>query len=306
MQAKDAKEIELIRKIGRFVSQFPTQWRDRQDWLRDIIDSQSGLLNRYPAWQAALIFRWRLFYFVVSIAIAIVLAKATVFFENLLETARIFFEKAIIFAQVGLRDRARYMLQRTATLLAVVELTLCGIAALTGFLLAFYYQPAAMGAYESLQAIANNVAHGTLILSLHNIAGNGLIVVGLVQIVVLFLGREFFLSWFAAWISGIFLSLSAIGLSWTAIVLNWDQVGFWRFKLELSTVASLPLVGTALRDILSGGGGINSITLQHMYALHGYLFAIAAILLSILHLIALILQEQHWKPDKTQLNLTRL
>jgi quinol-cytochrome oxidoreductase complex cytochrome b subunit len=38
----------------------------------------------------------------------------------------------------------RHILQRTATLLAVAELTLCAIAAFTGILLAFYYQPTAL------------------------------------------------------------------------------------------------------------------------------------------------------------------
>ncbi len=301
-----AKEIDLVGKIGQFVSHFPVEWQDHQGWLRDIIASRNGLRNRYPVWQAALIFHWRLFYFVVYIASIVVLTKSNFFVESLFGNVRVLFEKTTIFAQFILRDRARYLLQRIATLLAVAELTLCGIAALTGILLAFYYQPAAMGAYASLQTITNDVAHGTLMLSLHNIAGNGLIVVALVQLVVLFLGREFLLAWFASWISGILLTLSAIGLSWTAIVLNWDQVGFWRFKLELSTVASLPLVGTTLRDVLAGGGGINSVTLQHMYTLHGYLFAIAAILLSISHLLALILQEQHWKAPNTPLNLAKL
>jgi quinol-cytochrome oxidoreductase complex cytochrome b subunit len=203
-------------------------------------------------------------------------------------------------------DRYDYILQRTATLLAVAELTLCAIAAFTGILLAFYYQPTALGAYESLTAIVNEVTNGSLILSLHNLAGNSLIILALVQIIVMFLGRRFLLSWLTAWISGICLTLTAIALSWTAIVLNWEQTSFWRFKIELNIVGSIPLVGSFLRDILSGGNGINSITLQHMYALHSYILAIVAIFLSITHLAALICQEQNWKPEDKQLRLTQL
>ncbi|NEP03162.1 MAG: cytochrome bc complex cytochrome b subunit [Symploca sp. SIO2E9] len=205
-----------------------------------------------------------------------------------------------------LHNRYRYILQQTATLLAVAELSLCGIAALTGILLAFYYQPTALGAHESLTTIAHEVANGTLILSLHHVAGNGLIVLALIQIVVMFFGREFVIPWLTAWISGIFLTLTAIGLSWTAIVLHWEQTSFWRFKLELSMVASIPLLGSVLRDILSGGGGINSITLQHMYTLHSYVLAIAAIFLSITHLSALICQEQNWKSEDKRLSLVKL
>jgi|GEM_PF-1389169 len=318
-QEMRAQEMELASKVGRWARHFPESWQEYQDWLRAIVASRSLLLSRYPVWQAVLIFRWRLVYFVVYVAGAMgwnwlhrlperlkLLAeshalKVGSFAGGKVMTAS---DSKSMAAQSISQYRYRYIFQRLATLLAVAELTLCGIAALTGILLAFYYQPAAMAAHESLLAIVNEVAHGTLMLSLHHIAGNGLIVLALVQLVVMFLGREFLLSWFAAWISGILLTLTAMGLSWTAIVLAWEQAGFWRFKVELSTVASMPLVGTVLRDMLSGGGGINSMTLQHMYTLHGYVLAIAALLLSGIHLISLISQEQQWKPVGSRFNVT--
>lgn len=122
----------------------------------------------------------------------------------------------------------------------------------------------------------------------------------------MFFGREFLPSWFASWISGILLALAAIGLSWTAIVLTWEQTSFWRFKIELSIVGSIPLVGSLAREVLAGGGGLSSITLQHMYALHSYILAIAAMILSIAHLGALIYQEQTWKPIESRLSLAKL
>lgn len=277
----DNRDVELAGKVAKIINRFPDDWQEYQDWLRAIVASRSLLLERYPVWQATMIFRWRLVYFVVYVVGGIFLSRLR--WNSKRET---------IMAQP-----VRYRLQRAATLLAVVELTLCGIAALTGVMLAFYYQPTALGAYTSLQMIANNVANGTLILSLHNVAGNGLIVFALIQIVVMFLGREFLLSWLTAWISGIVLALTAMGLSWTAVVLAWEQTGFWRFKIELNILGSLPWVGPTLRDVLSGGSGISSFTLQHMYMLHSYVLAIAAILISITHLTALIFQEQQWQSD---------
>ncbi|MGD2180514.1 cytochrome b N-terminal domain-containing protein [Lusitaniella coriacea] len=290
------KDVQFAGKIGQLASHFPQEWQEYQDWLGDIIAARDVLAERYPAWQVALIFRWRLFYFVTYLASLILLN----WLKHLLFESKDLNKKTLSEMDGTMTQSSyRYILQRAATLLAVAELTLCGIAALTGIMLAFYYQPTAMGAYQSLETIAREVANGSLILSLHNIAGNALIIVALIQIIVLFLGREFLLSWFAGWISGILLTLTAIGLSWTAIVLTWEQTSFWRFKVELSTVASIPLVGSLLRNILSGGGGINSSTLQHMYALHSYILAIAAILLSIAHLVALIFQEQSWKSFET-------
>ncbi|MBE9064801.1 cytochrome b N-terminal domain-containing protein [cf. Phormidesmis sp. LEGE 11477] len=282
------KDLRLATQVSELVGRFPRAWQDYQDWLRDIVGSRPVLSARYPSWQAAIIFRWRLFYFVSYVAVVVFLKQCGKKLESLTTIDY------------------RYILQRTATLLAVAALTLCGIAATTGILIAFYYQPAAMRAHESLTAIAHDISSGSVILSLHHVAGNGLIVVSLIQLVVMFLGREFLCSWFTGWISGICLTLAAMGLSWTAIVLSWDQTSFWRFKIELSIVGSIPLIGGALREILSGGSGINSVTLQHMYALHSYVLAIAAIFLSVLHLGALILQEQHWKAAQQRFNLSKL
>jgi cytochrome b6 len=186
----------------------------------------------------------------------------------------------------------RFALQRTTTILAVSALSLVLLTAITGVALAFYYEPTAGGAFRSLEYITRDVSGGVIIRSLHDIAGNALIVIALIQLVVMFLGRQFRPSWLAAWVSGIFLALVAIGGSWTAIILDWDQIGFWRFKLEMSIIESIPLVGGALREILMGGNGISTLTVQHMYTLHSYLLSGVAIALSGLHLAALVVQER--------------
>jgi quinol-cytochrome oxidoreductase complex cytochrome b subunit len=308
------QDLEMAGKIGELVSHFSEEWSEYQDWLRDIISSHSVLRQRYSAWQTVVIFRWRLAYFVAYVGTIIVvnrLLKILKSFKSFL-LGKILFNftilstKAAIVTQFIRLAQYRYILQRTATLLAVVELTLCGIAAFTGILLAFYYQPTALGAYKSLTMIVNEVTNGSLILSLHNLAGHSLIVLALIQIVVMFLGRQFLLSWLTAWISGICLTLTAIGLSWTAMILNWEQTSFWRFKIELSILGLIPLVGSNLREILSGGNSISSITLQHMYALHSHILVIAAIFCSITHLTALICQEQQGKAENKRFRLTQL
>jgi cytochrome b6 len=182
--------------------------------------------------------------------------------------------------------------QRLATVLAVAVLTLSLIAAVTGILLAFYYEPTAGGAYESLRVISTQVSNGWLIQNLHSIAGNGIIALSLVQIVVMFLGERMRPSWLTAWISGILLTLTAIALGWTAMILSWNQLGYWRFKIELETIQAIPLIGPSLREILTGGGAVNTITVEHLYTLHSYLLAIGAVLLAVIHLSSLLLQEK--------------
>lgn len=190
-----------------------------------------------------------------------------------------------------------FLLRRLSTILAVTILTLTLIGVTSGILLAFYYQPSAGGAYSSLKDIDQTIPYGWLVHTMHNISGNLLIVIALVQIVVMFLGERFRRSWLVAWISGIFLTLSAIGLSWTAMILSWDQLGFWRFRIELGTIEALPLIGPQLRDALTGGA-VSTITVEHLYTLHSYLISVGATGLAIVHLIGLLFQEKEVQEEK--------
>lgn len=199
-----------------------------------------------------------------------------------------------------------FVLQRLATVLAVATLSLCLTAAITGILLSFYYEPTAGGAYNSLRVIKSEISNGWLIQRIHEIAGNGLIGVSLVEIVVMFLGEKFRLSWLTAWISGILLTLTAIALGWTAMLLDWTQLGYWRFTIELGTIEAIPVMGSLLRDIITGGGAINTVTVAHLYTLHSYILSIGALVLAVIHLGGLLLQEKEEKQSlvESELNLS--
>ena len=136
--------------------------------------------------------------------------------------------------------------RRLSTIVALVILTLTLIATVTGILMAFYYQPMAISAHTSLEFIDHEVNYGWLIRRLHDLAGNGLVALGLVQIVTLFVGQRQRLSWIGAWFSEILLTLCAIGLGWTAMILDWSQLGYWRLKVELGTIEAIPFIGDTL------------------------------------------------------------
>ncbi|MBD2384084.1 cytochrome b N-terminal domain-containing protein [Cylindrospermum sp. FACHB-282] len=193
------------------------------------------------------------------------------------------------------------ILRRLATILSVVVLTLCLIYTSTGVLLSFYYAPTAGGAYQSLKMINTQVPYGWLFHRAHDIAGNAVIALALIDIVVMFLGRQFRQSWLTAWISGILFTLSAIALNWTAMLLSWDQEGYWRFNIELRNIEAIPLIGEQLRDILAGGGAISTVTVQHLYAIHSYIILPAVIILAVVHLSALLWQEKEIQPLETSL-----
>lgn len=189
-----------------------------------------------------------------------------------------------------------YILRRVATILSVAILTLCLMAGTTGTLLSFYYEPTAAGAHASLEFITNDVHHGWLIRTVHDIAGNVVVVLGLIQLVVLFFSRRLQPAWVTAWVSGFILTLSAIGLGWTAMILDWSQIGYWRLKVELGTISALPVIGNQIQTLLTGGS-FGNMTVQRMYTLHSYVLAIVALTLAAIHLISLLQQE--CRPEAT-------
>jgi cytochrome b6 len=183
-----------------------------------------------------------------------------------------------------------FSLRRIATVLSVITLTLTLICISSGILIAFYYDPSASGAYSSVQNIANNLPGGSLIYSMHQIVGNGMIIVALLQLFVLFFSRRLRLSWFAAWVSDFVLLGLAIGLAWTSMILKWDQLGYWRLKIELQTIEQLPFVGQFVKDVLTGGS-IDTTTVEHFYTLHSYILSAIAVGIAIFHLGSLLFQE---------------
>lgn len=197
-----------------------------------------------------------------------------------------------------MKSSYEFIWRRTATVLSVAILTLSAIAIVSGVLMSFNYEPTAGQAYQALKWIDTQVPNGLLIHSLHDHAGNLLIGVALIQMVVMFLGRQFRTSWLTGWITNILLILNAIALAWTAMILNWSQLGYWRFRIELSNIEAIPVIGSTLRDVITGGGAINTTTVEHLYTIHSYIISVSAILLAVVHLASLLWQErQMYKPD---------
>ncbi|MEM6752456.1 MAG: cytochrome b N-terminal domain-containing protein [Cyanobacteria bacterium P01_C01_bin.38] len=197
-------------------------------------------------------------------------------------------------------SRFDIVMRRTATILSVVILTFCLIAASTGILLSIYYEPVSGRAYQSLKMITEQIQYGWLFRKAHHIAGNGIIVAALIQIVVMFLGRKFTKSWYTAWVSGIFLTLAVIGASWTSMIIGWDQLGFWRFNIELGTIEAIPFIGQQLREILTGGSGVSTLTVQRLYTIHSYIVSTAATILSVVHLVSVLWVEKQFQVTAPQ------
>jgi Rieske Fe-S protein len=142
------------------------------------------------------------------------------------------------------------------------------ILAITGILLAVYYQPQPKDAYASVLNISTHVQFGWWIRSIHVWAAGGMVLLVFVHAL-----RVFFTGAYKAprelnWLSGVVLLLITLGFGFTGYLLPWDQKAYWATKVGTDIAGSVPLVGHFLLVSLRGGEQISAATLGRFYDLH--------------------------------------
>src|SRR3712207_5580606 len=160
--------------------------------------------------------------------------------------------------------------------LGSATLTAFIVQAVTGVILAMYYKPSAeinpeTGnpiAYDSIQAITNDVTLGWLVRGMHRWGAS-------VFIILLFLhmGRVFLFGAYKYprelnWLVGAVLLLMAMGEGLTGYLLPWDQTSYWATVVAININGTAPFLGPLLAQFLRGGSEIGTDTLSRFYSLH--------------------------------------
>ena len=156
---------------------------------------------------------------------------------------------------------------RWPRVLGILSFILFLFLALTGMMLAFYYQPTADTAYGSATLIARDVAFGSLMHQAHHwSAALFLIILGL-RVVRFFFsglygrGRE------VVWVVAVATFAFAAFADLTGRLLPWDAQGYWTVVRSREVFDALPLIGP-LFAFLVGGRGLDSLVLTRFYVLH--------------------------------------
>lgn len=154
----------------------------------------------------------------------------------------------------------------------------------TGILLAFYYQPSPLTAYESVRYITQEAAYGWYFRSLHKWGATFMIAaVILHQMRVYFTGayrrpREL------NWVVGMCLLVCTLLTGFTGYSLVYEQLSFWGAQVAANLSSAVPGVGPVLKQLLLGGPEYNEHTLSRFYILHAALLPTAIILLLVIHI----------------------
>ena len=140
--------------------------------------------------------------------------------------------------------------------------------AITGILLAVYYQPTPDAAYQSVLNISTHVQFGWWIRSIHRWSAGAMVLLVFIHTL-----RVFFTGAYKAprelnWLTGVLLLLITLGFGFTGYLLPWDQKAYWATKVGTDIAGSVPFIGHFLLVTLRGGEQISAATLGRFFTLH--------------------------------------
>jgi len=159
------------------------------------------------------------------------------------------------------------------------------IEAVTGVLLMTAYAPSATTAWPSVAYISRSLPAGWIIRGLHYWAAQAMIVLLAAHLVqkAIFGGykkpRE------VNWYLGLGLLMIILGLHQTGYRLPWDQNAYWSTRVVSNIVASIPLIGRPIQELILGGAEPGHMTITRLYALHVAVLPALAMLLFALHYV---------------------
>jgi len=164
----------------------------------------------------------------------------------------------------------------------ILAVLLFGFLGLTGVMLAFYYQPTPMDAYESVTTVVRDVTFGWFVHQVHYWAAQAFMLILLIR------GwRFFFQGMYKApreglWIVAVVTFLVAAHSDLTGRLLSWSSGGYWTTVRALEVVHALPLLGS-LFSFLTGGADVDAMVLVRFYFLHVVMLPMLLATLFFLH-----------------------
>ena len=157
------------------------------------------------------------------------------------------------------------------------------VQALTGIMLAFYYQPTPDAAYASIQFIETEVRFGAAIRIIHHWSANGMILMATAHMLRVFIMGAYKKPRELNWVSGVTLLIMTLAFGLTGYLLPWDQRAYWATTVATEIAGAMPAIGNLALIFLRVGWNITALTLSRFYALHVLVIPIITVTFMGLH-----------------------
>jgi menaquinol-cytochrome c reductase cytochrome b subunit len=160
--------------------------------------------------------------------------------------------------------------------------------AVTGVILAMYYDPSPTRAYESIRYVTNEAFLGEFVRGMHKWGSTVMVI-----LIFLHMARIFFFGAYKYprelnWVIGVVLLILTMAMSFTGYLLPFDQRSYWATIVGVNINGTGALIGPYLSDFLRAGPDFGATTLSRFYAIHMMLIpgAIAVLIGAHLYLVA--------------------
>ena len=154
----------------------------------------------------------------------------------------------------------------------------------TGIFLTFYYAPSTTSAWESTNYIYHNVPFGSFVISLHFWGATAMIALLFMHMLQVLLWGAYKAPRELSWVVGVLLMVITLVLGLTGYLLPWDMNAYFASQVAINIAASVPIIGNATQQFLTGGPGIGTLTINRFFGLHVWLMPAALIALVVAHL----------------------
>ena len=170
------------------------------------------------------------------------------------------------------------------------------IQVVTGFMLAFYYQPTLEQANASVARIISEVPLGWIFRSIHSWSSSFMIALVFIHLLSIWITKSYRKPRELTWMSGVLLMVVSLAFGFTGYLLPWDELSLSATKVGTDIAGVVPVVGEWMLRFLRGGDRITGGTLSRFYGWHvAILPALTALALGI-HLLLVQLQGMSTPP----------
>lgn len=140
--------------------------------------------------------------------------------------------------------------------------------ALSGAVLAFYYQPTPERAYASIFYISHYVKYGWFIRSVHVWGARLMVAFIIIHMLRVYVTASYKHPRELNWVAGVFLFIITMAFSLTGSLLSWDQKAYWGTAGAIALIEKTPVVGDWVAYFIVGGDTIGASALSRFYSGH--------------------------------------
>ncbi|ATW87752.1 cytochrome b/b6/petB-like protein [Halohasta litchfieldiae] len=162
------------------------------------------------------------------------------------------------------------------------------VAAVSGALLGFYYEPSAVGepsvAYASIETIMTELQFGFALRSIHRWAAQIMLAAVFLHMLRVYFTGSYKEPRELNWLLGIILISLSMVFGYTGYLLPWNQLAFWAGQIGVEMALATPIVGEWAAQLLFGGFTLGQATIIRMYILHVFVLPFVVTALIALHI----------------------